>query len=87
MSTIKKLSIQTPLILSAIIATSVLPPAQATTVSELDDAIDLIKTLDPENEICRVEKVVFARGSHSYKSDGRNWAATGPLAELYETDY
>lgn len=94
MSTIKKLSIQTPLILSATIATTTLTPAQATNVTELDDAIDLIKTLDPENETCSIEKVVFARGIQSYKfvhGDGPrglgSWGATGPLAQLYDTDY
>lgn len=72
-----------PLILSAILAAGTFATAQATTVAELNDAIDLIN----DGETCDVEKVVFARGIQSYKYTEEGWMATGPLAELYDTDY
>lgn len=76
--------------------------AETYTKADLDDAISNIVAAaiaDGDNHIsddfegshdhsnCTVEEVVFATGVQTYESDGTIWFATGPLAELYTTNY
>ena len=56
------------------------------TVGDLRSAITDIENIDGAPENCMVERVVFARGIQSYKSDGDEWSATGPLAQLFDAD-
>ena len=77
-------------------------PAMTYTAGDLDDAIDTIVAAaiaDVDNHIgddfegvhdhkgCTVKEVVFATGVQTYESDGKIWFATGPLADLYATNY
>ena len=42
---------------------------------------------DHDHNGCIADKVVFATGVQTYESDGSIWFATGPLAELFATEY
>lgn len=96
MKTINNKFIWKALLFSSVAVTA---SVNATTVDELNDAIAAIENVNniagdesvkqAFNELpeCSVKKVVFARGIQSYKYDGAEWLATGPLAELFDTDY
>ena len=69
--------------------------AMTYSVTDLADAIALIESEHDSDAVhdahpfgtCNVQRVVFATGIQSYESNGSQWNATGPLAELYDTDY